>query len=162
MVSTRWKGLLRLSLVFCPIGLSPVVTRLAEEFSGSADNLIDIGHFVPRDQIDQTYIGGAYYVYPEGQSASDTLHALRIAMVRKARVAVGRVKIGDRDHSVLIEPYDAGLIMSLLHTEDERAAAEFTQRAETDIPGEMTETAEDIISRFAGDFDHTWLERRPS
>jgi len=157
MMSTRWKGLLRLSLVFCPIGLSPVVTRPMEEFSSGADTLVDIEHFVPRNEIDQTYIGAAYYVYPEGQSASDTLHALRVAMLRKARAAVGHVKIGDRSHPILIEPYGAGLIMSMLHTEDVRATAEFSQRAETDTPGEMTEIAEDIISRFASDFDHTWL-----
>jgi len=72
--------------------------------------------FIPRDQIDHLYVEAAYYLHPEGQLASDTVHALRLAMRRSSRVALGHIRIGDQERPALIEPYRAGLMMSTLYT----------------------------------------------
>ena len=71
---------------------------------------------MPRDQIDHLYVEAAYYLHPEGQLASDTVHALRLAMRRSGRVALGHIRIGERERPALIEPHRAGLMMSTLHT----------------------------------------------
>jgi DNA end-binding protein Ku len=133
--------------------------ELAKLGSG-AGNIIDLERFVPRDQIDHLYVEAAYYLHPEGQLASDTVHALRLAMRRSGRVALGHVKIGERERPALIEPHRAGLMMSTLHTEDELIVAEFGERPEDDIPAEMIEIAEAIIARRAGDFDPRQLRDR--
>src|ERR1700722_7117989 len=125
-----------------------------------AGNIIDLDHFVPRDQIDQIYIEAAYYIHPEGELAADTVHALRLAMRRSKRVALGHVRIGDQERPALIEPHRAGLMMSTLRTPEELVATEFVERPESEIPAEMVEIAETIITRRAGNFDPKTLHDR--
>jgi DNA end-binding protein Ku len=138
------------------------VTVAEEELAklGGAGNIIDLEQFVPRDQIDHLYVEAAYYLYPEGQLASDTVHALRLAMRRSGRVALGSVRLGDQERPALIEPHRAGLMMSTLYTQDELVVADFPDRPEDDIPAEMIEIAEAIIARRAADFDPRKLRDR--
>src|ERR1700728_2962865 len=37
---------------------------------GGDGNIIDLEHFVPREQVDRIYIEEVYYVHPQGQLAS--------------------------------------------------------------------------------------------
>ena len=131
-----------------------------KKLSGGGANIIDLEHFVPRDQIDHLYIESAYYVHPEGQLASDTVHALCLAMRRSGRVALGHVRIDDQDRPAMIEPHRAGLMMSTLRTQDELVPADFVERPESEIPSEMIEIAEAIIGRRAGNFDAKTLRDR--
>lgn len=133
--------------------------ELAKLGSG-VGNIIDLEQFVPRDQIDHLYVDAAYYLRPEGQLASDTVHALRLAMRRSGRVALGHIKIGEQERPALIEPHRAGLMMSTLRTQEELVSAEFSERADNDIPGEMIEIAEAIIARRSGEFDPKQLRDR--
>jgi DNA end-binding protein Ku len=123
-------------------------------------NIIDLEQFVLRQQIDPLHLGDVYFVHAEGRLASDTLHALRVAMQKSGRVALGHVRIGDGERPALIEPYRAGLMMSTLRTEDELIAPGFAERPQDDIPVDMVEIAETIISRRAGDFDAKKLRDR--
>jgi DNA end-binding protein Ku len=123
-------------------------------------NIIDLEQFVPRDQIDHLYIEAAYYLHPDGQLALDTIHALRLAMQRSGRVALGHVKIGDQERPALVEPHRTGLMMSTLHTQEELVIADFEERPQDDVPTEMVEIAEAIITRRATDFDPRKLRDR--
>ncbi|MGA8402467.1 MAG: Ku protein [Stellaceae bacterium] len=127
--------------------------------SGSA-NIIDLERFVPRQQIDHLHIDDTYYIHPDGQLAADTMHALRVAMQRSGRVALGHVWIGESERPALIEPRRGGLMMATLRTADELVQPDFVERAENDVPGDMIEIAESIISRRSGDFDATQLRDR--
>src|SRR6185437_4230300 len=109
---------------------------------------------------DHLYIETAYYIHPEGQLASDTVHALRLAMRRSGRVALGSVRIDDQERPAMIEPHRAGLMMSTLHTQEELASVDFVERPESDIPSEMIEIAEAIIARRAGEFNAKTLRDR--
>jgi DNA end-binding protein Ku len=133
--------------------------ELAKLGSG-AGNIIELEQFVPRDQIDQLYIHAGYYVHPEGELATDTVHALRLAMRRSGRVAIGTLKIGEHERSALIEPHRSGLMVSTLHTQDELIVAEFPERREDAIPAEMVDIAETIIARRAADFEPRKLRDR--
>ena len=128
---------------------------------GSAvGNIIDLEHFVPRHQIDHLHIADTYYIHPDGQLAADTVHALRVAMQRSGRAALGHVRIGDSERPALIEPTRGGLMMSTLRTADELVHPDFVERPEDDVPGDMVEIAEAIIARRAGDFDARQLRDR--
>ena len=81
-------------------------------------------------------------------------------MRRSGRVALGHVRIDDRDRPAMIEPHRAGLMMSTLRTQDELVSADFVERPESEIPGEMIEIAEAIIARRAGNFDAKTLRDR--
>jgi DNA end-binding protein Ku len=205
MPQATWNGFLRLSLVSCPVYLSPATTdkrrvhldqlsartgnpvtqqyvdaRTGDvvppdalikgyQFEGGRyvslsdselqalgkepSKIIDVDHFVARDEVDRLYLGDIYYLYPDGDLASDTVHAVRLAMQRSGRVAIARVQLADRERQVLIEPRDGGLMVSILRTADDVEPAEFVQRSEADIPAEMIEIAESIIGRRVGAFD---------
>src|SRR5579862_4922520 len=79
-------------------------------------NIIDLEQFMPRQQIDNLHIADVYYIHPDGQLAADTLHALRLAMQRGGRSALGHVRIGQSEQPALIEPSRGGLMMSTLRT----------------------------------------------
>src|SRR5216684_7768704 len=66
-----------------------------KKLGSGVGNIIDLEQFVPRHQIDHLYLDGIYYIHPEGQLAADTVHALRLAMERSGRAALGHVRIGD-------------------------------------------------------------------
>lgn len=143
---------------------SRYVTVSEEEFgklgAAAAGNIIDLEQFVPRQEIDHLHIADAYYIHPDGQLAADTVHALRVAMQRSGRAALGRVRIGDNERPALIEPCRGGLMMSTLRTADEVVHPEFVERPEDDLPGDMIEIAEAIISRRSSEFDAKLLRDR--
>ena len=91
-------------------------------------NIIDLDQFVPRDQVDRLYIDTSCYIQAESQLAADTVHALRVAMERSGRVAIGHVRLGERDRPVMIEPHRSGLMISTLRTQEELAPTEFVER----------------------------------
>jgi len=212
MAEALWNGFLRISLVSCPVYLSPATTagkrvRLEdvnartgnavteqfvdsktgdvvavgalakgyqldpsryvvltdEELKGLAatpGNVLDLEQFVPRDQIDRIFVDATCYLYPEGQLAADTVHALRLALERNGRVGLGRVLLGGRERVVMVAPQGAGLVVSTLHSPDEIEPAAFTEQAAGAIPGEMIEVAEAIIGRRSRDFDQVMLHDR--
>jgi DNA end-binding protein Ku len=131
-----------------------------KKLGSAAHNIIDLEHFVPRDQIDRLYIDSAYYVHPEGRLAADTVHALYLAMQRNGRAALGHIRIGESERPAMIEPYRGGLMMSTLRTEDELVHAHFPSWADNEIPTEMIEIADAIISRRAAEFDGKTLRDR--
>src|SRR5579884_2183903 len=209
MPEATWNGFLRLSLVSCPVYLSPATTdkrrvhleqlsartgnpvtqqyvdaRTGDVVSADAlvkgyqfepgrfvsisdsdleglgtqgSKIIDVDNFVARDEIDRLYMGDAYYLYPDGQLASDTVHAVRLAMQRNGKVALARVQLGEREQQVMIEPRDGGLMLSVLRAADDVEPAEFVARSEEDIPAEMIEIAESIIGRRSGSFNKNSL-----
>ena len=212
MAQAMWNGFLRLSLVSCPVRLSPATNEaksihldplnaktgnpvtqqyldsktgdpVAPEalvqgyplnggryvaitegeltaLAGAPSNIIDLAQFVPRDRVDRALLDAGYYLYPEGQLASDTVHALRLAMQRSARIGIGRTHLGGRSRFVLVEPHGAGLMLSTLRNALEIEPPEFENRSEDDVPAEMIEIAEQIISRRAADFDPDALRDR--
>jgi DNA end-binding protein Ku len=139
---------------------SRYVTMTTEEFGklgGGIGNIIDLEHFIRRDQIDLLHIDDVYYVHPEGHLAADTVDALRLAMQRSGRVALGHVRIGESQRPALIEPHRGGLMLSTLRTKGELVEPDFAERPESDISADMIEIAEAIISRRTADFDPATL-----
>jgi DNA end-binding protein Ku len=164
MAEDVWSGYLRLSLIFCQIRLRPAA-KLTEQQLGAGgsgpENIIDIDRFIPRDRIDKTYLDAAYFMYPDGDLASDALLAVRVSMQRDERVALGHVRIGNRELPVLIEPYESGLLMSTLHPDEDRYPSEFTERTEDSVAPDMIDIAGDVIKRRAGDFKAGGSVSRP-
>ncbi|HML09388.1 MAG TPA: Ku protein, partial [Stellaceae bacterium] len=142
---------------------SRYVTLSEEEFATlghDTANIIDLEQFVPRDKIDRLHFADTYYIHPDGQLAADTVHALRLAMQRSERVALGHVRLGESERPALIEPCQGGLMVSTLRTADELVQPDFVERPDDDIPGDMIEVAESIIARRAADFDAQQLRDR--
>ncbi len=110
-------------------------------------NIVEVTHFIPRNQVDRARLESSYYIYPDGQLAADTLEALRLAMQRNERDAIAHVHLGERECMVMIQLHGAGLLLSTLRPPRVLEPAEFVERPESAIPGEMVEVAEGIIAR---------------
>jgi Ku protein len=144
-------------------GASTYVTvsdRELETLGGSDRNILEVAHFSPRDQVDRARLETSYYIYPDGELAADTLEAVRVAMRRAERDAIGYVRLGDRERMVLIQVHGAGLMLSTLRPPRVLEAAEFAERPEGAVPSEMIEIAETIIRRRALGADPNTLHDR--
>jgi DNA end-binding protein Ku len=118
-----------------------------------SSKIIDLDRFVDRDEVDPVYLDTAYYVYPDGELAAETFRVIGEAMAHKNKVGMGRVTISSRERQVLVEPRDAGLVMSTVRSADEVRPAEFGPPAKGDIDADMVAIAESIIDRRSGPFD---------
>ena len=75
---------------------------------------VDIEKFVPRSQIDPRYMDAPYYIAPEDRVAQEPFAVIRDAMRNKAVVGIGRVVISRRERIMMIEPWDEGLLGTVL------------------------------------------------
>ena len=83
------------------------VTFTAEElkaFDVESSKIIDLTQFVGRDQVDPVYLDAPYYVYPDGELATEAFQVIGEAMAAKGLVGIGRVTISSRERLVLVEP----------------------------------------------------------
>jgi len=204
MPRASWSGFLRLSLVTCPVYLSPATTeskrvrlnqlnsetgnrvsqRLVDSKTGEelsrdqivkgfefdrdryvtvtdeelkdlqieSSKIIELDRFVGRDEVDPLYLDAPYYIYPDGEIATETFHVIGEAMTRANKVGLGRIVLANRERLVLVEPRGGGLLMSTLRASDEVRAAEFGKQ-EDKVDPELVALAETIIERKAGDFE---------
>ena len=92
-------------------------------------------------------------MYPDGELAAETFRVIGEAMAHKNKVGLGRVTMSGRERLVLVEPRDAGLVMSTVRSADEVRPAEFGPPAKGEIDPDMVAIAETIIDRRSGAFD---------
>ena len=120
-----------------------------------SSKIIDLNRFVDRDEVDPIYLDTPYYVYPDGELAAETFRVIGEAMTHKNKVGLGKVTISSRERQVLVEPRDAGLVMSTIRSNEEVRPAEFGPPAKGEIDADMVAIAESIIERRSGPFDPT-------
>jgi DNA end-binding protein Ku len=125
-----------------------------------SSKIIDLEHFVDRDEVDPVYLDTPYYVYPDGELAAETFRVIGEAMEHKNKVGLGRVTMSGRERLVLVEPRDSGLVMSTVRSADEVRQAEFGSAPEGEIDPDMVAIAETIIDRRSGEFDPTSFRDR--
>src|SRR5712691_1396245 len=75
---------------------------------------IDIDSFVPRAEIDDRYLGVPYYIAPTDQVGQEAFSVIRDVMREEKKVGLGRVVLTRREHVVLLEPFDKGLLATTL------------------------------------------------
>jgi DNA end-binding protein Ku len=125
-----------------------------------SSKIIDLERFVDRDEVDPVYLDTPYYVYPDGELAAETFRVIGEAMAHKNKVGLGRVTMSGRERLVMVEPRDAGLVMSTVRSSDEVRPAEFGPPAKGEIDPDMVAIAESIIDRRSGAFDPTTFRDR--
>jgi DNA end-binding protein Ku len=120
---------------------------------------IDLGTFVPRDQLDPVYFNAPYYIHADGRIATEAFRVIGAAMAETGLVGLGRVTLSRRERMVMVEPRGAGMILMTLRTADEVRPAEFTAD-EGELDPDMVAIATTIIKRRAGTFDPTAFRDR--
>jgi len=104
-----------------PIAKNRYVTFTDEEIDAleSDDNrALEITEFVDLEQIDPVFFEKAYYLGP-APGGGKTYKLLSQAMKKQGKVAVARWVSGNREHLVVLRPYEGGLILHTMYYADE-------------------------------------------
>ena len=118
----------------------------------ASTKVLDLTSFVDRGSVNPLYLSSPYYIYPSGKTGVEAYRVIREAMRNQKRVAIGRIVLTSREHPVMVEPFEDGLLMSTLLTNDEVRSAEFDLPKDKLDP-EMVEMAETIVERYRGKWD---------
>ena len=116
---------------------------------------IKIDRFVPRTEIDDRYLDSPYYISPTDQVGQEAFSVIRDAMREKKMVGLARVVLTRREHVVLLEPFDKGLLATTLRYPYEIRDQKdyFEDIPELKLPDEMMKLAAHIVDTKAGHFE---------
>ena len=79
-----------------------------------SNHTLEIDTFVPREQIDERYLDGTYYMVPNDDVGLEAFAVIREAMRDKSMVALGRVVLSRRERVIALQPWDKGLLGATL------------------------------------------------
>ena len=119
------------------------------------DKTLTVSAFVDLAGVDDLYFDKPYYVGPSDRSADETFALVREGMRAAKMAAVAEAVLFRRARTVLIRPWDKGLVASTLNYDYEvRSAADaFSGISAKAITGEMLDLAIHIIKTKEGAFD---------
>jgi Ku protein len=123
-------------------------------------HVMEITKFVPREEIDPLYFDRPYYLAPNDEASQEAFSVLREAMRRKEIGALASVIMHERDHVVLLEPRENGMLATMLRSKEEvRDAKEaFRGTDKARIGGELLEVAQHLIDKKMGKFQPSDFE----
>jgi DNA end-binding protein Ku len=126
-----------------------------ESVAIESTHTIDIEAFVPRDEIDATFIDTPYYLAPDGKMGEEAFAVIREAMREKGVVGIGRVVLYRRERPIMLQPRGKGLVATTLHYayEVRDDADYFEDIDDVEVPEEMLDLATHIIERKLSHFD---------
>ena len=90
-------------------------TRELEAIEIESTHTIDIDSLVPRAEIDRRFFDAPYYITPNDPVGQDAFAVIREAMRSKGLVALGRIVLAKRERVMALDPYEKGLIGTMLH-----------------------------------------------
>jgi DNA end-binding protein Ku len=133
-----------------------------ESVAIESSHTIDIESFVPRAEIDETYLDSPYYLAPDGKVAEEAFAVIRDAMREKNVVGLGRVVLYRRERIVMLEPREKGLVaITLRYSYEVRADDEvFDHIPEVKVDDDTLDLATHIIERKLTHFDPSRFEDR--
>jgi DNA end-binding protein Ku len=125
-----------------------------------SSHTIDIKSFVPRDQIDNRYLDSPYYIAPTDQVGQEAFTVIRDTIRSKGMVALARVVLARREHVIMLEAFDKGLLgTSLRYPYEVRdVAGYFEDVQDLKLPAEMKQLAAHIVDNMSGNFDPSTFE----
>jgi DNA end-binding protein Ku len=126
-----------------------------EKIQIDSTHTIDIDSFVPRSEIDDRYLDSPYYIAPTDPVGQEAFAVIRDAIRDKSMVGLGRVVLTRREHVMMLEAFDKGLLGTNLRYayEVRDQAAYFTDIPDLKLPAEMKQLAGHIIDTKASHFD---------
>ena len=113
---------------------------------------IEIDEFVDRTEIDPRYLIRPYYLRPDGKVGHDAFAVIRETIREMNKVAIGRVVLTNREHIIALEPFEKGLMGTLLRYPYEVRSAEeyFEDIQDVKVTKDMLDLARHIVKQKAG------------
>src|SRR5260221_13996555 len=81
-----------------------------ENIALESNRTIDIDEFVPKNSIDPRYLIRPYYLVPDGKVGHDAFAEIRETIRTMDMVAIGRVVLTSREHTIALEPLEHDLM----------------------------------------------------
>jgi DNA end-binding protein Ku len=131
-----------------------------EKIQIPSTHTIDITSFVPRSEIDDRYLDSPYYIAPTDQVGQEAFAVIRETIREKKMAALGRVVLSRREHVVMLEAFDKGLLATTLRYpyEVREHAAYFEDVPDLKLPAEMKQLAAHIVDNKTAKFDPSTFE----
>jgi DNA end-binding protein Ku len=206
-----WKGYLKLSLVTCPVAMSPatsesekvrfhtlnratghrVMSRYVDAETGKpvdeddevkgyprgendyvmleddelevvaleSTRTIDIGMFVPREQIEWIWYDTPHYLVPNDKVGEEAFAVIREAMAATGTVGISRLVLYRRERAVMLEPRDRGIVLWTLRYGDEvRDPADYFHGIKTEkLEPQLVSLVSDLIDKKTVPWDPAML-----
>jgi DNA end-binding protein Ku len=116
---------------------------------------IEIDEFVDRSEIDPRYLIRPYYLTPDGKVGHDAFAVIRETLREMNKLAIGRVVLTNREHIIALEPFDKGLMGTLLRYPYEVRSADeyFDDIQDVKVTKDMLDLAKHIVNQKAGHFE---------
>src|SRR4029079_6093488 len=126
-----------------------------ENVALEATRTIEIDEFVARAEIDPRYLIRPYYLRPDGKVGHDAFAVIRETIRDMNKVAIGRVVLTNREHIIALEPFDKGLVGTLLRYPYEVRSADeyFDEIQDVKVTKDMLDLAKHIVNQKAGSFE---------
>ncbi len=131
-----------------------------EKIKIESTHTIDIKAFVPKAEIDNRYLDSPYYIAPTDKVGQEAFTVIRDVIRDKKMVALGRVVLTRREHVVMMEAFDKGLLATSLRYPYEIRDAQgyFDEIPELKLPTEMKNLAAHIVDSMTTHFDPSQFE----
>lgn len=127
-----------------------------------SDKTLTVDAFVKVQDIDDVFFDKPYFLAPDGRQGLEAYALIREGMREAGVAALAQTVLFRRLRTVLIRPFETGMIATTLHFDHEIRSAEeaFSDIAQMRIEGEMLKLAEHIIETKEGRFDPKSFEDR--
>jgi DNA end-binding protein Ku len=137
----------------------------AEEVAAAvpdSDKTLSVSAFLSCDDIDTLYLDRPYFLAPDGAIAAEPYALIRDGLRAKSAAALATTVLFRRARTLLVRPFEDGLIATTLRFDYEvRSAAEaFSEVPEIKIEDEMLDLARHIIKSKRGSFRPDAFEDR--
>lgn len=124
-----------------------------EKIALESTRVMEITKFVPREEIDPLYFDRPYFLAPNDDASQEAFAVLRDAMRKKEIGALATVIMHERDHVVLLEPRESGMLATTLRSPEEvRDAKDVFRGTKSKVGGELLDVAEMLIEKKMGKF----------
>jgi DNA end-binding protein Ku len=140
------------------IGKDEYVVLEPEEISAAipeSDKILSVEVFIASTDFDDVYLDRPYYLGPADAASAEVFALIRDGLRQQKVVALARTVLFRRLRTLLLRPFDEGLLAQTLNYDYEVRSA---QEAFAEIPdftskGEMLDLAKHIIAMKRGSFD---------
>jgi DNA end-binding protein Ku len=122
-----------------------------ERIEPDSSTNLDIEQFIDLSEVDPIYFEKTYYVGPAEEGTEKTFALLASAMHKKGRAGIGKLFMRDREYLALVRPAMGGLVLQLLHYEDE-IRKNVHKVDEDKVRGKELELAELLIDNLTEEF----------
>lgn len=123
--------------------------------------VIEIEAFVDVNEVHHTLFDAPYFIGPDGEVAAKAYHLLMQTLKSVGKLAIGRVVLRDREHVVMMAPYEQGMLMYKLRYPDEiRNVNTIPQLAESKIGDDQLKLAKTLVETMTKPFSSLELKDR--